>query len=155
MLYMYEAICNCDVNVLIKWQQHIKVYYWTSEMKNAIKVSWLDWLILKLNSPSCLSYLCDFSIEALPAFRFGNSMSQPTELLFICWWQRSDYVIAWKNDNTANFVLLRQRWWTRGWFDIRFCMNSITIINSLSKASGQLFGSFSVGRPAVTLNNTK
>ena len=53
-------------------------------MKNAIKSIMTSLINIKTKFTVMLSYLCDFSIEALPAFRFGNSMSQPTELLFIC-----------------------------------------------------------------------
>jgi len=89
-------------------------------------------------------------------FRLGNSVSQQTELLVICWWQMSDYVTASKNDtNTnANFVLLRPRWGARGWFAI---LRSEWIVPRLSRTSlkqvASSLGTFSVGRP-VTSNNT-
>jgi len=125
--------CQHSNKITIKYQSLI-LNIWNEKRNKNIKTRLINILIL-IHSHAYPIYATLVLRHFL--LSFWKQSAQQTEILVICWWQLSDYVIAWKNDTNANFVLFSPRWGSRGWFAIRFCMDSPTIIKNLSKASGQ------------------
>jgi len=114
--------CQHSNKITIKYQSLI-LKIWNEKCNKNIKTRLIN-ILTKIHSHAYPFYVTLVLRHFLPSFWKQSAQQTQILVIHVCWWQMSGYVIAWKNDNAVNLVLLSPRWGARGWFAIRFCMDS-------------------------------